>query len=636
VLDPLNAAILVGAGLLVASVLTSVLSFRFGAPLLLLFLGVGLLAGEDGVGGIDFDDPAAAYLIGSVALAIILFESGFSTRAPSLRSAAAPAAVLATFGVVASAAVVALAARYVLGWDWTPAFLIGAVLSSTDAAAVFFLLRVGGITIRERVRSTLEIESGSNDPFAIFLVVTTVELAGAGDPGDPLAWAAAAASQIGLGAAGGLAGGLAISWMLRRLGPEPGLSAVASVSAALLLFGAVSVPGGSGFLAVYLAGLLAGNRRGAGTPTLRRFQEGMTWLSQIVMFLALGLFATPSQFLDVLGPALLLAGVLVFAARPLAVWLCLAPFRFGRAETAFVAWVGVRGAVSILLGLVPILGGVPGAREVFDVAFVVVLASLLVQGWTVRPLARRLRLIVPPRQGPVDRIELELPGVADHELVAYVVQETGAAARGDRLPRWARPALVLRAGRVVRPHEAGELRPGDRVYLFAPPDRVPLFDRVYGGAREHGETERAFFGDLEIRPDAPVAALAEMYGLPLPAMRGGQTVADLLAERLGPSPEPGDRVPLGGVDLVVRDAEDGVVVSVGLDLEPEAVPDRRIPAFLAAREVLREAAGALGRLRFLLWQRRERRRERRRSRTSSRSTRTRGPGVLEGGDGGAG
>jgi len=634
VLDPLNAAILAGAGLLVASVLTSVLSFRFGAPLLLLFLAVGLLAGEDGIGGIAFDDPAAAYLVGSVALAIVLFESGFSTRAASLRTAAAPAALLATLGVLVSAGAVAAAARWLLGWDWTAAFLIGAVVSSTDAAAVFFLLRVGGITIRERVRSTLEIESGSNDPFAIFLVVTTVELAGAGAAGDPLGWAAAAGLQIGLGAAGGTAGGAAIAWMIGRLRPEPGLTAVASVSAALLLFGAVSVPGGSGFLAVYIAGLVAGNRRGAATPTLRRFQEGLTWLSQIVMFLALGLFATPSRFPDVLGPALLLAGVLVFAARPLAVWLCLLPFRFGRAETAFVAWVGVRGAVSILLALVPILGDVPGAQRVFDVAFVVVLASLLVQGWTVRPLARRLRLIVPPRQGPVDRIELELPGVADHELVAYVVQETGAAARGRRLPRWARPALVLRGGRVVRPHEAGELRPGDRVYLFAAPDRVPLFDRVYGGAREHGETERAFFGDMEIRADAPVAALAEMYGLPLPSMRRGQTVADLVAERLGSTPEPGDRVPLGGVDLVVREAEDGAVVSVGLDLEPQAAPDRRIPAFLGAREVLREAAGVFGRLRFRLWQLRERRRERRRTHAAARSSRTRNAGVLERGDGG--
>ena len=609
-IDIINLSILIGSGLLVLSILTSLLSFRFGAPLLLIFLAVGLAAGEDGPGRLMFDNAQAAYLIGSVALAVILYESGLGTRLSAFRSAGPPAIALATVGVVVTMTMVALAARYLFGFSWINAFLVGAIVSSTDAAAVFFLLRVGGITLRDRVRSTLEIESGSNDPIAIFLTIGLVELAVSGES-EPFAVAMVFVQQMGIGAVAGLAGGMLAVVALSRLRMDAGLHAVSSLAMALFLFSLTAVIGGSGFLAVYLAGLCVGNRRIPGGQTLQRFHQGLAWLAQIVMFVTLGLLATPSQFPAIAPTALGLAVVLVLVARPLAVWLSLLPFRFSRAEVTFIAWVGLRGAVSILLAIVPILADLPGSRDLFNIAFLVVLMSLLVQGWTIRPLARGLRLIVPPRAGPVDRVDLELPGKADYELVAYRVHEQSLAARGGRLERWARPSLLVREGHVRPLHGAGALQPGDLVYLFAPAARIPLLDRLFGAAREHAAEDRAFFGDLALRPDIRVYALAELYGLPLVAGAADDTLADLFHQRFGSGLEVGDRLSLGGVDLIVRDIEEGRILEVGVDLDPATAPSRRIPVFQSPAEILRGLAGVVGRVRFRIWQMRERRRERR-------------------------
>ncbi|HZH26923.1 MAG TPA: potassium/proton antiporter [Azospirillaceae bacterium] len=611
-IELLNTGILVGSGLLLLSVLTSLISFRIGAPLLLLFLCVGLVAGEDGIGTIRFDNAAAAYVVGSVALAVILFESGFNTHASSFRLAGRPAILLSTLGVVVTTAIAGTAVRLLVGLDWLESLLLGAIISSTDAAAVFFLLRVGGITIRERVRSTLEIESGSNDPIAIFVTLAILDLIREPAGASAATVLLSLVEQAGIGAVAGLAGGWLIVQVLNRLRLEAGLYAVASLAMALSLCAATLVVGGSGFLAAYLAGLVVGNSPVPSSQMLRRFHDGLTWLSQIVMFLTLGLFATPSQFADIALPAVGVALILIFLARPAAVWLCLMPFRFSRAEITFIAWVGLRGAVSILLAIAPILADIPGSRQLFNIAFVVVLVSLLLQGWTIRPLARVLRLIVPPRLGPVDRVELDLPGRADYELVGYTVDPHSPAAAGRPLEDWGRPALLVRDGRVFHAPDAVPLQGGDHVYLFAPPARVPMLDRLFGAAREYAEADRAFFGDLALRPDTPVSTLADMYGLPLPSGEGGLTIAGLFNRRFGGAFEVGDRISLGGVDLVVRDVQNGEIVGVGLDLDPETVPERKIPMFQSAREIARGAVDLAGRVRFALWRYREGRRERRR------------------------
>ncbi|RWE90965.1 potassium/proton antiporter, partial [Mesorhizobium sp.] len=393
---------LVGAALVVAAAFSSLIAFRFGAPLLLLFLCIGLATGTDGL-GIQFDNARLAYFAGSLALAVILFDSGFGTPLNALRQAAGPALSLATIGVLLTTGLFGVVAYYLLDLSWLESFLLGAAVASTDAAAVFFLLRAGEINLRERVRSTLEVESGTNDPIAIFLTISLVEIIAANASPEARVLVTDLVLgfllNMGLGAIVGIFGGLAIVRLVDRLNLDHGLLPIFVLTLSLMVFAAAGAIGGSGFLAVYIAGLIAGNSDIRAVTILKRFQDGMSWLAQIIMFLVLGLFATPSQFPAILLPAVLLGLFLIFVARPVAVWLCLMPFRLPRPEVAFVSWVGLRGAVSILLAITPLLGGLENGRLIFNTAFIVVLVSLVIQGWTVGPLARRLGLIVPARLG---------------------------------------------------------------------------------------------------------------------------------------------------------------------------------------------------------------------------------------------
>jgi len=586
-LDVMFMAILLGAGLIVVAVLTSLVSFRVGAPLLLVFLGVGLLAGEDGL-GLRFDDARLAYFIGSLALAIILFDSGFGTRFSSFRAAAGPAVTLATLGVLLTAALVGVAARFAFGLPWLHAFLIGAIVSSTDAAAVFFLLRVGGITIRDRVRSTLEVESASNDPMAIFLTVTLVEMIVAGDGEPPLReFLVGFAQQMGLGLLLGLLGGFLIVRMVNRLELASGLYPILVLTAALVLFGAVGLVGGSGFLAVFVAGLYAGNRRMRAQATLRRFQDGLTWLAQIVMFLVLGLLATPSHFPAVALPAIGVALFLIFVGRPVAVWMCLLPFRSQPNETAFISWVGLRGAVSILLAILPLVFGVPDGKLFFNAAFIIVLVSLLVQGWTIPPTARWLGLIVPPSIGPLEKVELELPGNAHHELVVYKVVPDSPVARGERVPRWARPSLVVRDGQSMGYHYAGRPQAGDRVYLFVSPRYTRLLDRLFASPTEVEDDDKDFFGEFTVDPVRTMGDLAQAYEVGGDCADPAMPIAAFIEKRLGGRTEVGDRVACGSIELVVREIdEEGIIRAVGVAIQPHLLTPAKVPLFLNARQIM--------------------------------------------------
>lgn len=571
---------------MLASALSSYLAFRFGAPLLLLFLAIGLAAGVDGF-GIHFDNAPIAYFIGSLGLAIVLFDSGFGTSLRSFRIAAAPAITLATLGVLITAALFAVAARFALGISWLESFLLGAIVSSTDAAAVFFLLRIGGITIKERVRATLEVESGSNDPMAVFLTIALVEWVAAGERfefgvSDILL---AFGAQLGLGLVGGIAGGAGIIWLVNRFRTERGLTPIFVIALSLLVFSLTGFAGGSGFLAVYVAGLWAGNHGIIGGASIKRFQDGLTWLAQIVMFLTLGLFATPSQFGEVAIAAIFLALILMLVARPVAVWLCLLPFRFNNHETGFLAWVGLRGAVSILLALLPLLNGLPNATALFNTVFIVVLVSLLVQGWTISPMARRLGLIVPKRTGPIEKVELELPGTNTHELLIYRVIAGSPVERGVALPRWARPSLVIRNGVSMPYREAGELMADDRVYLFVAPNYPRLLDRLFASRTALEPDDEEFFGEFALDPNQSVGGLLSAYGISADAGDAHMSIGSLMSARLGGTAIEADRVSLGPVELIVRDVDEhGAIASVGLLLLPVR-PEQGLPVFANAREL---------------------------------------------------
>jgi cell volume regulation protein A len=590
---------LVGAALVLAAAFSSLIAFRFGAPLLLLFLGIGLASGVDGL-GIQFDNAQLAYFVGALALAVILFDSGFGTPLNVLRQAALPALSLATAGVVMTTVIFGVAAFYMTDFTWLESFLLGAAVASTDAAAVFFLLRAGNVNLRERVRSTLEIESGTNDPIAIFLTITLVEIIAAGaDPNAELLFIDLVIGfvvHMGLGAAAGLIGGFLIVRLVERLNLDSGLLPIFVLTLSLMVFAAAGAIHGSGFLAVYLAGLVAGNSDIRAVSVLRRFQAGMSWLAQIIMFLVLGLFATPSQFPDILAVALVLGLFLIFVARPIAVWFCLLPFNMPRQETAFISWVGLRGAVSILLAIAPILGGLENGREIFNIAFIVVLVSLVIQGWTVGPLARRLGLIVPARLGPLEKVELELPGSAHHELLAYTIVPGSPVARGQRIPRWARPSLVVREGRSIKYQDAGRLTEGDHVYIFVP-DRYPrLLDRLFASRTEVDPEDADFFGAFAVDPTRPAADLEAAYGTGLTEAEAATTISQLILARLGGRAEYADRVTIGPIELIVREVDEkGRIVSVGVSLEP-APPAPPIPAFLSASEIGDRLRRLFGRL----------------------------------------
>lgn len=390
-MDPLNLALLAIGSLVFASVLAGLYSARAGLSFLVVFLVMGMLAGEDGPGGIAFDDFQLAMWVGSAALAVILLDGGLRTPLTTFRTGLKPAAWLATAGVVLTAGITGGAAMWLLELDWKLGLLVGAIVGSTDAAAVFALMKSSGLRINERLAATLEIESGMNDPMAIFLVLALVSAITEPAAASLGGFARLFAEQALIGGIGGLVAGFALAALLHRLplsDNQGGLVALLLMACGLAVFGGIGWVGGSGFLAVYLFGLVVAHRASGAVATAMSAMDGFAWLAQAGLFLLLGLLVTPSLLPQVALPALGVAAVLMFIARPLAVWLCLKPLGFGRGEIGFVSWVGLRGAVPIVLAVFPLMAGVPQARAMFDVAFMVVLASLLLQGATLVPAAR--------------------------------------------------------------------------------------------------------------------------------------------------------------------------------------------------------------------------------------------------------
>ena len=401
-LDFLSLPLLAAAALVFASVLAGLFSARLGFSFLLVFLVAGILAGEDGPGGLLFDDFRLSFWVGNVALAVILLDGGLRTEKSAFRTGLRPSLLLATLGVLLCAGITGAAAHWLLALDWPRALLLGAIVGSTDAAAVFALLKNSGVRLNERVAATLEIESGMNDPMAVYLTLALISVAlssGGMGHGSALDWLQSFVQQFGLGALLGAGGGWALAEVLRRVQARfdtgDGVLALLLVSGGLTVFAFTTWAGGSGFLAVYALGVVVGNRaRQAVAPALAAM-DGYAWLAQAGMFLLLGLLASPNEVASTFWPALALAVVLMVVARPVSVWLCLWPFHFTRREIAYIAWVGLRGAVPIVLAVFPLMAGVEGAKIFFNVALVVVLASLVLQGSTIAFAARRLGLVLP-------------------------------------------------------------------------------------------------------------------------------------------------------------------------------------------------------------------------------------------------
>lgn len=473
-----------GALLLLAGLLSAV-SRRLGVPGLLVFLVLGMAAGSDGIGGIPFDDYALAFRLGTVALVLILFDGGLNTAPAALRAAGRRALVLATLGVVLTAGGVAVAA-HLLGFSWAVALLIGSVVSSTDAAAVFSVLRGSGMRLEARTAATLEVESGLNDPVAVLLTIAAT---------DAVLGRHTTVWQVGLGclvslAVGAVAGlvcgrgGLAL---LRRARlPATGMYPVLTVAIGFAAFGVATLLRGSGFLAVYVAANVIGAGSLPYRASIRVVHDGLAWLAQLSMFLMLGLLVFPSRMGSLADEGLILASVLAFVARPLTVLLLLAPFVASLAERVFVAWVGLRGAVPVVLATYPVLAGVPEGETIFHLVFFITLASSLVPGATVAWLARRLELGRVGEPLPPASIELisrrDYPGDFVWYAVSHASAVAGAAVRDLPLPETCLLVLILRRDALVPARGDTVLREEDQVCVFVPAAERALLDLLFGAS----------------------------------------------------------------------------------------------------------------------------------------------------------
>jgi cell volume regulation protein A len=568
-LSEVNLTILLIGALLSLSIVSTLVSARLGAPLLLVFLFVGMLAGEDGF-GIQFSDPSMALLVGSIALVIILFDGGMRTHTDRFKIVLAPASSLATLGVVITCAGIGLVAGWLFHLSLVESLLLGAILSSTDAAAVFAIFQSAGLHIKDRVASTLEIESGSNDPMAVMLTLTLVALV-SGDAN--LGWSTLVLflQQACFGITAGYLAGRGFIWLCRKLPLATAFFPLLAISSAIFIYAATNQINGSGFLAVYLMGIIVGNSKLSQVQPILRLQDGLAWLSQLVLFLMLGLLVSPSKLVEVALPALLLALAMIFVIRPLAVAISLAPFGFPMRDQLFISWVGLRGAVPIVLALIPWLAGVPEQSMYFNVAFFVVLVSLLLQGWSIAPVARWLKLEVPLQYGPSHQMILEgLPAQEVVQISSFRLNADSAMVGVDEqqlLPHVDAQYLgVVRHGQWIKSSDAGLFQVDDLVLLLSKTADIGVIsEKISAGATTVALDTFAFFGEFVLDSHVTLQELAAFYVFDLTGLDANQRLIDLFAQRFHGRVVVGDKITIENVEMTVKQVTpEGSICQVGV------------------------------------------------------------------------
>lgn len=595
-MDTLNILYLVGALLIFASIMASTLSARLGVPLLLLFLAVGMLAGEEGILGIEFSQYNIANFVGQAALACILLDGGLRTSFKSFRVGLKPAITLATWGVLATVMVLGVFVTWLLDVDWRVGMLMAAIVGSTDAAAVFSLLRNGGVKLNDRVQATLELESGANDPLAILLVTGLIALNV--DPAGQtiVGFLGLLLQQLGFGLGMGLLFGYLLARLLPKIHLAEGMYAILILSAGLSVFAATNLIGGSGFLAVYLTGVLIGNHKVRSTEHVMRVMDSFAWLSQAVLFVVLGLLVTPSNVIHVWYYSVAIAAFMILVARPIAVYTSVKPFKFKDREIGFISWVGLRGAVPITLAILPVMAGIDDAFMLFDIAFGVVVLSLILQGTTIPVMANLFKVRIPNNKDPEEEHEVWVSDKASITLYEFEVKQ-GAFAIG-RHPKGISKRVspdeisifaLVRGQQIVIVDENTKLKSGDRVWYAMRGKHAGQIAKIFNDTTLDRKAIDDFYGDWLLSPSVKLGDLPFFTGVMTSeslvdklkskphainhtsTSMWEQTVAEYVKQCLETAPVSGDTVAINDEwSLVIKEVDDkGKLRTIGLKHEKQ-------------------------------------------------------------------